>query len=255
MGALHQGHISLIEIAKAQTDIVIASIFVNPTQFNNPDDLRKYPRPVTNDIAMLEEAGCHLLFFPAVEEMYKAHESWHFDIGYLEGLYEGAARPGHYQGVTQIVFKLFNAVKPDVAFFGQKDYQQFMVISKMVNDLALKVTLELCPIVREPDGLAMSSRNIHLKGLEREHALLLNKSLSHIKNNLGKKPLPELQKEAIELFNNIKDVALDYLEIADLHTLKPIHQQQLKEINSKKFIVLIAAVIGKTRLIDNVILP
>ncbi len=254
MGALHEGHISLIDIANSKADVVVSTIFVNPTQFNNKEDLLKYPRPVAKDIAMLEKAGCDLLFFPAVEEMYAGKEPWHFNIGYLEKLYEGAARPGHYQGVTQIVSKLFDAVKPDIAFFGQKDYQQFLVISKLVTDLSINVQLFLCPIIRETDGLAMSSRNIHLKGKNRQNALCLSKALNQISKNYGKSSLNELKDKATLMFSNIDGVTLDYLEFADKNSLLPLSNNQLQEHHFPALIVLVAAIVGETRLIDNVIL-
>jgi pantoate--beta-alanine ligase len=156
MGALHNGHLSLIARAQQQTSLVVCSIFVNPTQFNDPKDLEKYPRPIESDIAKLEGAGCDVLFNPEVSEMYAGNEQWHLNIGELESLLEGASRPGHYQGVTQVVNKLFDIVQPDLAFFGQKDYQQYLVINKMIELLNLPVKLVMCPIEREPDGLAMS---------------------------------------------------------------------------------------------------
>lgn len=158
MGALHQGHLSLIEQARQLGDIVVCSIFVNPTQFNDPKDLEIYPRPILSDTEKLETVGCDILFNPEVHEMYAGNEKWHLNIGQLEGLLEGKFRPGHYQGVTQVVYKLFDIVKPDIALFGQKDYQQFLVISKMVELLNLPVKLVMCPIVRETDGLAMPQK-------------------------------------------------------------------------------------------------
>ena len=181
MGALHNGHLSLIKQAQQVTDEVVCSIFVNPTQFTDPKDLEKYPRPIASDIEKLEAAGCHVLFNPEVKEMYAENEQWHLELGELEHLLEGKYRPGHYQGVTQVVFKLFDIVKPDYAFFGQKDYQQFLVISKMVQLLNLPVKLVMCQIEREPNGLAMSSRNIHLSAEDEKHALVLSKTLNWVK--------------------------------------------------------------------------
>ncbi|MDA9554830.1 pantoate--beta-alanine ligase, partial [Pelobium sp.] len=158
MGALHQGHISLIEECKATCDTTVVSIFVNPTQFNNPDDLLKYPKPIEKDIQMLQQANCDVLFLPEVEEMYAKNEEWSYEVGDLDSILEGEFRPGHYKGVTQIVYKLFKAVKPNYAFFGQKDYQQFLVIKKMNEDFKLGIHLVPCPIIRENDGLALSSR-------------------------------------------------------------------------------------------------
>ncbi|HWW41730.1 pantoate--beta-alanine ligase, partial [Pedobacter sp.] len=177
MGALHRGHVSLIDLAKQQADIVVCSIFVNPTQFTDPKDLEKYPRPLEHDIKMLEDAGCNVVFMPSVKEMYPVKENWHIDLGNAEFLLEGEFRKGHYQGVTQIVKKLFDAVNPDLAFFGQKDFQQVLMIENMVRYFKLPVQIITCPIIREEDGLAMSSRNIHLSAEDRQHALVLSKAL------------------------------------------------------------------------------
>lgn len=248
MGALHQGHLSLIQLAQQQCDVVICSIFVNPTQFNDPRDLEKYPRPIQEDIKKLENAECDILFEPQVNEIYDEHEQWHLDIGPLEDLLEGKYRPGHYQGVTQVVYKFFNLVKPDVAYFGQKDYQQFLIIKQMVKLLSLPVNLQICPIVREPDGLAMSSRNIHLSEVDRKHALVLSRALNQIKHNFVIDNIAQLKLEAETLIKNEPGVELDYFEIADGNTLLPADK------NAKTIVALVAAKVGNTRLIDNVIL-
>ena len=248
MGALHQGHLSLIGLAQQRNDVVICSIFVNPSQFNDPKDLEKYPRTIEADIKLLEEANCDILFNPEVNEMYDDNEQWHLNIGETEHLLEGAFRPGHYQGVTQVVYKLFNIVKPDAAYFGQKDYQQFLIISKMVDMLNMPVELVMCPIKREADGLAMSSRNIHLSTDDRQHALILSKTINYIKKKFDSNNIPALKQEAAQLINAEQGVELDYFEIADgdnLHTATP---------ESKKIVALVAAKVGKTRLIDNVLL-
>ncbi|WP_090534617.1 pantoate--beta-alanine ligase [Mucilaginibacter sp. NFR10] len=248
MGALHKGHLGLIELAKQQSTQVVCSIFVNPTQFNDPKDLEKYPRPITDDIRRLEEVNCDILFNPQVTEMYADNEKWHFDMGDLEYLLEGKFRPGHYQGVTQVVNKLFNIVKPDIAFFGQKDYQQFMVISKMVEVLEMPVKLVMCPIEREPDGLAMSSRNIHLTPYDREHSLILSKALNWVKENFDIKKIDSLQQQAAQMIGSEPGVELEYFEIADgktLHHATPA---------SETIVALVAARVGKTRLIDNVLI-
>src|ERR1035437_4176598 len=156
MGALHSGHLSLIEQAQQNNDEVVCSIFLNPSQYNDPKDLEKYPRTIEADIKMLEQVKCDVLFNPGVNEIYDDNEQWHLSTGGLEHLLEGKFRPGHYQGVTQVVYKLFNIVNPDTAYFGQKDYQQFLIISKMVDQLNMPVKLVMCPIRREADGLAMS---------------------------------------------------------------------------------------------------
>jgi len=248
LGALHQGHLSLIELAKKHNDVIICSIFVNPSQFNDPKDLEKYPRTIEADIKLLEQINCDILFNPGVNEMYDDNEQWHLNIGETEHLLEGEFRPGHYQGVTQVVYKLFNIVKPDAAFFGQKDYQQFLIISKMVDMLNMPVELVMCPIKRETDGLAMSSRNIHLSADDRRHALVLSKTLNFIKHKFDSHNISALKQEAAQLINAEPGVELDYFEIADgdtLHTATP---------DSKKIVALVAAKVGNTRLIDNVML-
>lgn len=248
MGALHQGHISLLEQARSQAGITICSIFVNPTQFNDPADLEKYPRPITADIAKLEQAGCDVLFNPEVNEMYAGNEHWHLEIGELERLLEGKFRPGHYQGVTQVVYKLFNIVKPDVAFFGQKDYQQVLVIRRMAELMHLPVKLVMCPILRDPDGLAMSSRNVHLSADERQQALILSKTLYWLKANFDAGRIPALTNEAEGMIRSHPGVELEYLEIADGDNLHPANQ------NTRNIVALVAARVGKTRLIDNLII-
>lgn len=248
MGALHQGHLSLIELAQQRNDVVICSIFVNPSQFNDPKDLEKYPRTIEADTRLLKQVNCDILFSPEVNEMYDANEQWHLAIGETEHLLEGEFRPGHYQGVTQVVNKLFNIVEPDDAYFGQKDYQQFLIISKMVDMLHMPVKMVMCPIKRETDGLAMSSRNIHLSTDDRRHALILSKTLNHIKDKFDPKNISALKQEAAQLINAEPGVKLDYFEIADgdtLHTATP---------QSNKIVALVAAKVGKTRLIDNVLI-
>ena len=248
MGALHQGHLSLLEQARQQTDVVVSTIFVNPTQFNDPKDLEKYPRPIEQDILKLEQAGCDILFNPEVNEMYAGNEQWHLAIGELEFLLEGKFRPGHYQGVTQVVFKLFDIIKPDIAFFGQKDYQQVMVITRMVQLLNMPVKLVMCPILRDADGLAMSSRNVHLSVNERQQALILSNALFWLKDNFKSEDILQLQEQAADMIRRQEGVELEYLEIADGETLHPANK------NSKTLVALAAARVGKTRLIDNVLL-
>jgi pantoate--beta-alanine ligase len=248
MGALHQGHISLIEQAQQNSTEVVCSIFVNPTQFNDPKDLEKYPRPIAADINLLQQVGCEILFNPPVNEIYDDNEKWHLDIGDLEHLLEGKFRPGHYQGVTQVVYKLFSIVKPDVAFFGQKDYQQFLVISKMVELLQMPVKLIMCPILRENDGLAMSSRNIHLTAEDRENALILSKTLSWVKNNFDAGNIPAIKQQAEQMVSSQPGIELEYFEIADGQTL------HMANAGTKNIVALVAARAGKTRLIDNVLI-
>ena len=248
MGALHKGHISLINTAKSYTDEVICSVFVNPTQFTDPKDLEKYPRPVAHDIQMLTDAGCDVLFMPTVSEMYAPGETWHIDIGPIENLLEGKYRPGHYQGVTQVVYKLFTIIEPDYAFFGQKDYQQVMVIRRMVELMQLPVKLIMCPIIREEGGLAMSSRNVHLKAKEHRDSLILSETLALVKGQFDKQNIAVLTQMAIDHFATNAAIQLDYFEIVDAATLLPA------DARTEKTIALVAAKIGNTRLIDNIIL-
>ncbi|MFI5136958.1 MAG: pantoate--beta-alanine ligase [Sphingobacteriales bacterium] len=248
MGALHAGHLSLIEQAQQNNDEVVCSIFVNPSQFNDPKDLEKYPRTIEADIKMLEQVKCDVLFNPGVNEIYDDNEQWHLNIGGLEHLLEGKFRPGHYQGVTQVVYKLFNIVKPDTAYFGQKDYQQFLIISKMVALLNMPVELVMCPIRREGDGLAMSSRNVQLTADDRQHALILSKTLNWVKDNFDSSHISRLKTAAEQMISNEPGVELEYFEIADGDTLHPANQ------NTKNIVALVAARAGNTRLIDNVLL-
>lgn len=252
MGALHKGHISLIERALQKAEIVVCSIFVNPTQFTDPKDLERYPRPLAHDIEMLTQAGCHAVFMPTVKEMYPTFpesENWHIDLGPAEFLLEGSFRKGHYQGVTQIVKKLFDAVSPDIAFFGQKDFQQVLMIKNMVKFFELNVVIETCPIIRENDGLAMSSRNIHLSIKERQNALALSRALFYVANKYSQENLADLLVNAKAIINGVEGVELDYFTIVDGNTLQPI-----KDKNVMNPVALVAAKVGETRLIDNVLL-
>jgi len=248
MGALHNGHLSLIKQAKQGNDIVVCSIFVNPTQFNDPKDLENYPRPIEADIAKLEAANCDVLFNPGVSDIYDDNEQWHLNIGPLEFLLEGEFRPGHYQGVTQVVYKLLDIVKPTTLYMGQKDYQQFMVVSKMVEIFKLPVKMVMCPIEREPEGLAMSSRNVHLSEDERRHALILSKTLNWVKANFDIKNIYNLELEAMNKLQGEPGVEPEYFEIADGKTLLPANE------TSQTIVALTAARVGKTRLIDNVLI-
>ncbi|MFC1222338.1 pantoate--beta-alanine ligase [Pedobacter sp. BG31] len=251
MGALHNGHISLIKLAQQNADVIICSIFVNPTQFTDPKDLEKYPRPIEHDLAMLADAGCNAVFMPNVEEMYPngADEAWHIDLGKAEFLLEGEFRKGHYQGVTQIVKKLFDAVEPDVAMFGQKDFQQVLMIKNMLSYFKLPITIITCPIIREDDGLAMSSRNIHLSTDERLHSLVLSKSLQFVVDHFNEYSLAELVDKAKACYQGIEGVELDYFTIADGNTLEPA-----KSKDEDNLVALVAAKVGSTRLIDNMII-
>ena len=247
MGALHAGHLSLIGESKKHCALSVATIFVNPTQFNNADDLKKYPKPIERDIELLTAVGCDVLFNPDVAEMYAEGETWDYEVGSLDTLLEGEFRPGHYKGVTQIVHKLFSLVQPDVAFFGQKDYQQYLVIKKMVSDFRLAVKLVPCAIVREADGLAMSSRNVRLNDSERKQSLALYNTLLYIKDNFGKLSNAQLEQEGKAILSNYQ-LEAEYLKIVDRDNL-------LATDDKLNAIVLVACFVGETRLIDNMMLP
>lgn len=249
MGALHKGHVSLISTAQQYADVVVCSIFVNPTQFTDPKDLEKYPRPLEHDMKMLLEAGCDVVFMPSVKEMYPEPENWHIDLGPAEFLLEGEFRKGHYQGVTQIVKKLFDAVSPDVAFFGQKDFQQVLMIENMVAYFKLPVQIVSCPIIRESDGLAMSSRNIHLSAADRANALVLSRALTYVKDNFGKQEIAALLTVARQMIRETPGVELDYFTIANGKTLLSEEHK-----NQSSLVALVAAKVGQTRLIDNMLL-
>lgn len=252
MGALHNGHISLIKIAQQHAQFVVCSIFVNPTQFTDPKDLEKYPRPLEHDIKMLKDAGCNVVFMPTVKEMYPSFpvaENWHINLGEAEFLLEGEFRKGHYQGVTQIVKKLFDAVHPDIAFFGQKDFQQVLMIKNMVKHFAMSIEIVSCPIIREADGLAMSSRNIHLSVSDRQNALVLSKALQYVKDNFETLDLPALLNNAKSMISETPGVELDYFTIANGDTLLPIVNK-----GEGNKVALVAAKVGETRLIDNMLI-
>jgi pantoate--beta-alanine ligase len=250
MGALHEGHLSLVRAAKAQSDAVTVSIFVNPTQFGPTEDLSKYPRQFERDRQLLEKEGVEILFAPPVEEIYPHGEvTWVLVEGLSEKL-DGRSRPGHFRGVTTIVAKLFHVVEPEAAFFGQKDAAQLAVIRRMVKDLNFPVEIVACPIVREPDGLAMSSRNAYLSREERGRALVLQRALQETRKQFsaGERSAAKLVSAGKEVFAREPQVALDYFEIVDPDTLDPVEQI------SQDTLVAVAVYVGATRLIDNVVL-
>ena len=249
MGALHAGHLSLIKLARQKSDVIVCSIFVNPTQFNDKKDLENYPRPVEDDIKKLEEVKCDVLFIPGVDEMYNSTEQWNIELGNLDKILEGKIRPGHYQGVTQIVKKLFDTINPHYAFFGQKDYQQFMVISYMVKKLRLKIKLVLCPIIRESDGLAMSSRNIYLSPPDRKNALALYKALSKIVGLYKTKTIAQIIKEVNSFLKSAPGIELEYFEIFNAKSFEAVTSKR-----STSLIALVAAKVGSIRIIDNMII-
>ncbi len=251
MGALHEGHRSLIRAAKASCQVVAASIFVNPTQFGPNEDLAKYPRPFERDRELLEKEGVDLLFAPSVEEMYSLRAVTWVNVEELSGKLDGRSRPGHFRGVTTIVTKLFHAVEPDAAIFGQKDAAQVAIIRRMVRDLNFSVEIVVCPIVREPDGLAMSSRNAYLDPQQREQALVLQRSLMRVQQMAaaGEYDAARLVTAAQEVFAGEPAVRLDYFEIVDPDSLDPVNDV------AKGALVAVAAFVGTTRLIDNILLP
>ena len=249
MGALHAGHISLVDQAKHCADAVVCSIFVNPTQFTDVKDLEKYPRPLEHDLDMLRASGCEAVFMPSEEEMYPKPEAWHTDLGPAEFVLEGQFRKGHFQGVTQIVKKLFDCVTPDIALFGQKDFQQVLMIKNMVELFEMPIKVVACPIIREADGLAMSSRNMHLSVVDRKRALALNEALRFVEEYFSDYSIDALSELAKGFFKDKDGVELDYFSISNVNTLMPA-----KSKNEGDLVALVAAKVGATRLIDNVIL-
>ena len=249
MGALHEGHVSLIRRSVSENAVTVCSIFVNPTQFNNPADLEKYPVTIEKDIDMLEEAGCTILFLPAVKEMYPPGEEKvvHYNLGYLETILEGEFRPGHFQGVCIIVDKLLSIVKPDALYLGRKDYQQCMVISKMMRERGHHSVLHICDTVREEDGLAMSSRNLRLNTEERKKAVKIIECLRMMKESFGKKPVQQIRENAVKFLEE-NGFRPEYTEIADAETLMPVQNE------NSKAVALIAAWLNEIRLIDNLVL-
>jgi len=253
MGALHKGHISLVEMSKKANVVTVSSIFVNPTQFNDPRDFEKYPITLEKDIAMLEAAGCDVLFLPSVKEMYPEgiKPTTYYNLGYLETVLDGKFRPGHYQGVCMVVQRLLEIVKPDDLYLGQKDYQQCMVITRLIqlmkqND---KIKVNICPTLRETDGLAMSSRNMRLKHDERKTAATIFRCLSMIKKQLSEGNLAEIKKKAITMLEEA-GFRVDYVEIADANNLNLLNNWDGKQ----KIVALVAAFINEVRLIDNMLL-
>lgn len=251
MGALHRGHISLIDTAKADKLFTVCSIFVNPTQFNNHQDFNKYPITIEKDIYLLEKAGCDVLFLPSAEEIYPDGQKKlaQYDLGYIETILEGKYRPGHFQGVCQVVQRLLEIVQPTVLYLGQKDYQQCMVIDKLINIMKSDIKLNICPTQRETNGLAMSSRNMRLNEAEKIQAQKIHETLQSIKNGLATHDPEELKRTAIDNLS-ANGFVVDYVEIADAKTLQPIENRD----NTSTVVVLIAAYLNEVRLIDNLLI-
>ena len=248
MGALHQGHISLIEKSKSENDLTICSIFINPTQFNNPSDFEKYPITIEADIEQLELNGCDILFMPSVNDIYPDNfQKSNFELGYLDTILEGKHRAGHFQGVCMVVKRLLEIVNCDLLYLGQKDYQQCMVIKKMVLDLNIPVEIKISPTVREENGLAMSSRNKRLNEAQKEAALVIFEVLCFLKENIFERDIADLKVKSVEKLK-AKGFDIDYVEITD-ELLKTITTAEKKQT----IVALIAATIGDVRLIDNMI--
>ena len=250
MGALHEGHLSLVRAAKAQSDVVATSIFVNPTQFGPNEDFAKYPRSFERDCELLKKEGVDFLFAPSVDEMYPEGAITYVTVENMSDKLCGKSRPGHFRGVTTVVSKLLHIVEPDVAFFGQKDAAQLALIRRMVRDQNLPVEIVACPIVREPDGLAMSSRNAYLDPQQRKSALVLSRALKEVelKFTTGEQNAEQLIASGKAIFAAEPGARLDYLEIVEPDTLGPIAKV------TGPALVAVAAFVGTTRLIDNVVL-
>ncbi len=249
MGALHTGHLKLVEQALAENDIVICSIFVNPIQFNNPDDLNKYPRTFNEDIAMLENLDCTAVFSPDVNEMYPEPATMHYDFGLLDKVMEGKFRPGHFNGVAIVVSRLFKIVGPHKAYFGEKDYQQLAIIRKLVEIENSPVDVVACKTIREHDGLAMSSRNKRLSERQRKEAPLIYKALSSVPDLVSVYDLDRVKNDISETINANPEMKLEYFEISDAITLSPLQNPE----KGTKAVACIAVFMGDVRLIDNII--
>ena len=251
MGALHNGHITLISASRAQNSHTICSIYVNPMQFNNPADLQKYPRSLEQDVKLLEAAGCDVLFYPDNEDMYEGKSVLKFDFGDLDKVMEGKYRPGHFSGVALVVSKLFNIVDPDNAYFGQKDWQQFAVIQQVVTELKFGLTLHSIPTLRETDGLAMSSRNLRLNGIQRQQATAFYKALRLAKENLKKgEEIASVKRSVKETVERAEGITLEYFEVVESKSLDLLEMVD----GAGAPILCIAGYVGEVRLIDNMFL-
>ena len=250
MGALHHGHLSLVQCSKKENDITVVSIFVNPTQFNNPDDLKLYPRKEKKDLDMLENENCDIVFIPEVSEMYPKNTHRVFELGGLDKVMEGEFRPGHFQGVAEIVSKLFETVKPDNAYFGKKDFQQAAVIKYLAKNYFAETNINIvvCDIVREPDGLAMSSRNVRLTKEQRKAAVLISQTLFKYLKTDTELGINEIKERVIDTINKNQYLQTEYFDIVNNETLQTAKDGEL----TKGLTGCIAVYAGKVRLIDNV---
>jgi pantoate--beta-alanine ligase len=250
MGALHNGHISLINRSKEENNLTICSIFVNPTQFNDPNDFKQYPKTIENDIYLLEKEGCDIVFLPSVEEIYPAGtHTIHYELGFLETVLEGKFRPGHFQGVCQVVDRLLSIVIPDKLYLGQKDYQQCMVIKKLIESTNKHTQLIICATLREASGLAMSSRNMRLSEPDKKNAIAIYEALHQIQKNIQPGDLTILKEKAVQQLT-LQGFAVDYVEIVNATTLELINNWN----GSTPLVTLAAAFLNNVRLIDNIVL-
>lgn len=250
MGALHRGHISLIEQSLKENDFTVCSIFVNPIQFNKKSDLENYPRETSSDFQKLKLSGCEMVFMPSNDEMYPEPVNTQYDFGQLDKVMEGKHRPGHFNGVAIVVRKLFEIIKPDKAYFGGKDFQQLAIIQYLVKKNNIPVDIVPCTIIRENDGLAMSSRNVRLTPAERKEAPVIFQLLQQAKEKAPSLPVKELIKWVQNEFIKHPSIELEYFEIVDMETLQPVKEWD----ECKKIIACVAVHLGKIRLIDNIIL-
>ena len=248
MGALHAGHKSLVDRARKENDIVVVSVFVNPTQFNNKQDLATYPRTEERDCALLEAAGCDVVFMPAVEEVYPEPDNRQFDLGAVAEVMEGAHRPGHFNGVAQIVSKLFGFVEPDRAYFGEKDFQRIAVIRKMVQLEGFKLQIVACPIKREDDGLALSSRNVRLTAEQRQLAPNIYRVLKESCNFAKSHTVAETEKFVVDSLNALPQMEVEYYSIVDALTMQPVSDWA----DADSITGCITVYCGEVRLIDNI---
>ncbi|MDR1886814.1 MAG: pantoate--beta-alanine ligase [Prevotellaceae bacterium] len=248
MGALHQGHLSLISLCRSMCDVTVASVFVNPTQFNDKADYQRYPRTLEKDEEILENAGCDVIFAPSEEEIYPEKDDRIFNFGELDKVMEGKFRPGHFNGVAQVVSRLFDIVNPDKSFFGQKDFQQVGIIKAMVRQLKLTTEIVVAPVVRERSGLAMSSRNMLLTENQRIEAAKIFQALSYAKEQALKASIDEIRDEATRRINASPELDVEYLEIVDADTLQPVSEWN----DSAEIFACTAVHAGKIRLIDNI---
>lgn len=250
MGALHEGHLSLVDACRRECDFCVVTIFVNPTQFGPHEDFSRYPRTMEADLRALAQRQVDLVFAPPTEEIYRPGHATYVEMGTVAEPLEGERRPGHFRGVATVVLKLFNLIRPAAAFFGQKDYQQSLVVRRLVEDFDLPIRVQVCPTVRDADGLALSSRNRYLSAAEREHALSLNQSLQLAADLLrgGERDASVLLRRMQDRVQQSRLVRLDYLVVVDPETLQPLAQV------SRQALVAVAAWVGSTRLIDNRVL-